>query len=99
MITTLALLVVASRGSGCQPESVAGILPTDHGLGAHAAQGYDPSNYKDLQWVNVGPNRGGRSVACTGVRTRPSEYYFGATGGGLWKSTDAGATWACVTDG
>src|SRR3954471_17332937 len=63
------------------------------------SQGYDPANYKSLSWVNVGPNRGGRSVACTGVRTRPTEYYFGAAGGGLWKSTDTGTTWKCVTDG
>lgn len=62
-------------------------------------QGYEPANYKDLTWTNVGPNRGGRSVACSGVRSRPDEYYFGATGGGLWKTTDSGATWNCVTDG
>jgi photosystem II stability/assembly factor-like uncharacterized protein len=63
------------------------------------AQGFDPANYKNLTWTNVGPNRGGRSVACTGVRSRPNEFYFGATGGGLWKSTDAGQTWNCVSDG
>jgi len=63
------------------------------------AQGFDPANYKNLEWVNVGPNRGGRSVACVGVRTRPNEFYFGATGGGLWKTTDAGKSWTCVTDG
>lgn len=62
-------------------------------------QGYDPANYGNLRWENVGPNRGGRSIACSGVRTRPAEFYFGATGGGLWKSTDSGLTWGCVTDG
>src|ERR1700722_5051986 len=62
-------------------------------------QGYDPANYKDLRWTSVGPLRGGRSIACTGVRKRPAEFYFGATGGGLWKSTDSGVTWACVSDG
>jgi len=64
-----------------------------------AAQTFDPANFKQLEWTNVGPNRGGRSIACTGVRTRPKEYYFGATGGGVWKTTDAGATWNCVSDG
>lgn len=63
------------------------------------SQGYDPANYSNLKWVSVGPNRGGRSVACAGVRTRPAEYYFGAAGGGLWKTTDSGANWNCVTDG
>ena len=62
-------------------------------------QGYDPANYKDLRWTSVGPARGGRSITCTGVRTRPAEYYFGATGGGLWKTTDSGTTWSCVSDG
>src|SRR5579862_2822644 len=63
------------------------------------SQGYEPANYSNLQWVSVGPNRGGRSIACTGVRTRPAEYYFGATGGGLWKTVDSGTSWKCVTDG
>ncbi len=51
------------------------------------------------RWRNVGPDRGGRSIAVSGVRGRPQEAYFGATGGGLWKTTDAGDTWAPVTDG
>src|SRR5262249_30028733 len=41
----------------------------------------------------------GRSIAVSGVKGRPSEAYFGAVGGGLWKTTNAGATWAPVTDG
>ncbi|MEO6238018.1 MAG: glycosyl hydrolase [Vicinamibacterales bacterium] len=53
----------------------------------------------DLHWRNIGPLRGGRSIAATGVPGRPLEFYFGATGGGLWKSTDAGLTWNVVTDG
>lgn len=67
--------------------------------GSVGAQTFDPANFKELQWTNVGPNRGGRSIACSGVRTRPKEYYFGAAGGGLWKTEDEGETWKCVTDG
>ena len=52
-----------------------------------------------LQWRSVGPARGGRSIAAAGSPSRPFEYYFGATGGGLWKTTDGGNTWAPVTDG
>lgn len=52
-----------------------------------------------LQWRNIGPNRGGRSIAAAGSSLRPLEYYFGATGGGLWKTVDGGITWAPVTDG
>ncbi len=50
------------------------------------------------RWRNIGPDRGGRSIAATGVRGRPNEAYFGATGGGLWKTTDAGENWKPVTD-
>ena len=53
----------------------------------------------DLTWRSIGPYRGGRSVACTGVRQQPEVYYFGATGGGLWKTADGGETWANVSDG
>jgi photosystem II stability/assembly factor-like uncharacterized protein len=50
-------------------------------------------------WRRIGPLRGGRSIAIAGVKGRPREGYFGATGGGLWKTTDGGTTWAPVTDG
>jgi photosystem II stability/assembly factor-like uncharacterized protein len=52
-----------------------------------------------LHWRNIGPNRGGRSQAAAGSARRPLEYYFGATGGGLWKTTNGGTSWLPVTDG
>jgi photosystem II stability/assembly factor-like uncharacterized protein len=52
-----------------------------------------------LRWRSLGPNRGGRSIAVAGSVARPNEYYMGATGGGLWKTTDGGVTWRPVTDG
>ncbi|MGD2122554.1 MAG: glycosyl hydrolase, partial [Gemmatimonadota bacterium] len=55
--------------------------------------------FRGLRWQNIGPDRGGRSIGVAGSTTRPNEYYFGATGGGLWKSTDGGTTWRAVTDG
>jgi photosystem II stability/assembly factor-like uncharacterized protein len=54
---------------------------------------------KELKYRNIGPFRGGRAVAVAGVATQPFTYYFGATGGGIWKTTDSGATWAPVSDG
>ena len=51
------------------------------------------------RWRSIGPDRGGRSIAASGVKGRPREAYFGAVGGGLWKTTDAGNNWAPVTDG
>ena len=61
--------------------------------------GTNPSLLPSLVWRNVGPNRGGRSITAAGSASRPLEYYFGATGGGLWKTTDGGTTWLPVTDG
>ena len=54
---------------------------------------------KGMTWRNIGPNRGGRSLAIAGSASRKSEYYFGAVGGGLWKTIDGGFTWKPVTDG
>ena len=63
------------------------------------AQAPDPPVYRGLEWRSIGPNRGGRSLAIEGTTARPNEYYFGAVGGGLWKTTDAGTSWRPVTDG
>jgi photosystem II stability/assembly factor-like uncharacterized protein len=57
-----------------------------------------PELFPGLEWRNIGPVRGGRSLSCTGSPGRPNEYYFGATGGGLWKTTDGGVSWFPVTD-
>jgi len=63
------------------------------------AAGYDSALFSGLQWRSIGPARGGRSIAAAGSSSRPLEYYFGAVGGGLWKTTDGGTTWRPVTDG
>ena len=75
------------------------MLALAEGRSAADGPGYDPALFAALKWRSIGPNRGGRSVAAAGSTSRPNEYYFGATGGGLWKTTDGGATWAPVTDG
>src|SRR5215203_1720032 len=54
---------------------------------------------KALQYRSIGPYRGGRSAAVAGVPSQPMVYYFGATGGGVWKTTDGGANWEPITDG
>jgi photosystem II stability/assembly factor-like uncharacterized protein len=59
----------------------------------------DPAVLKAFQWRSIGPARGGRSIAVAGVKGRPREAYFGAVGGGLWKTTDGGENWTPVTDG
>ncbi len=59
----------------------------------------DAKYFSAMKWRNIGPQRGGRSLGSSGSPGRPNEYYFGATGGGLWKTTDGGLEWAAVTDG
>jgi photosystem II stability/assembly factor-like uncharacterized protein len=54
---------------------------------------------KDIRWRQIGPFRGGRVLAVSGVTSQPDVYYFGATGGGVFKTTDGGATWIPVSDG
>ena len=59
----------------------------------------ETSYYKPLLWRNVGPMRGGRSVTSTGVNGNPLVYYMGTTGGGVWKTEDAGISWNNISDG
>lgn len=54
---------------------------------------------KPLQWRSIGPYRGGRADAVTGVASQPMVFYYGATGGGVWKTTDGGINWEVVSDG
>ncbi|MEO7456238.1 MAG: glycosyl hydrolase [Gemmatimonadaceae bacterium] len=58
----------------------------------------DTAALNTLKWREIGPYRGGRSVAVAGSEARPNEYYFGTTGGGVFKSLDGGQSWAPVTD-
>ncbi|HSU26178.1 MAG TPA: hypothetical protein VLI65_09360, partial [Pyrinomonadaceae bacterium] len=64
-----------------------------------AATEKKPDPVKNFQYRLVGPFRGGRVGAVTGVPSQPNVFYFGSTGGGVWKSTDGGENWANVSDG
>ncbi|HEX3110318.1 MAG TPA: glycosyl hydrolase, partial [Thermoanaerobaculia bacterium] len=64
-----------------------------------AAATPDASMLKGMQWREVGPYRGGRADAVAGIADQPETYYFGSTGGGVWKTTDGGQTWKSVSDG
>lgn len=59
----------------------------------------EDSLFHGLKWRNIGPFRGGRSVASSGVVGQPMTYYFGSTGGGIFKTVDDGITWKNVSDG
>jgi photosystem II stability/assembly factor-like uncharacterized protein len=66
---------------------------------AAGAVALDSTLLAAYRWRNIGPDRGGRSIAVSGVKGRPGEAYFGAVGGGLWKTTDGGENWMPVSDG
>ncbi len=60
---------------------------------------YDTSLYEEMSYRNIGPFRGGRSVAITGIPSKPLTFFVGYTGGGLWRTEDAGISYHNVSDG
>ncbi|MGE0104027.1 MAG: WD40/YVTN/BNR-like repeat-containing protein [Blastocatellales bacterium] len=76
---------------------VAGLMAGAAWVSTQAQQ--DASPFKGLGYRNIGPFRGGRVTAVAGVTSQPNVYYFGATGGGVYKTTDGGVNWAPVSDG
>ena len=65
---------------------------------AATAQQIDPKTYDGMKWRLVGPFRGGRVLTVAGVPSQPYTYYFGAVGGGVWKTTDGGNSWDALFD-
>ncbi len=64
-----------------------------------ANQVIDPTFYERLEFRSVGPSRGGRVTAIAGIPSQSFTFYMGATGGGVWKTNDAGTTWNNISDG
>jgi photosystem II stability/assembly factor-like uncharacterized protein len=91
LVCGAALALSAGWNGIARPDLAAQSSTADYSL--------DPALVTAFKWRSVGPDRGGRSIAVSGVKGRPREAYFGAVGGGLWKTTDGGAKWAPVTDG
>ena len=63
-----------------------------------SAQPFDPGLFSGLRWRLVGPFRGGRALTATGVPGEPDRFYFGAVGGGVWRTDNAGRTWEPIFD-
>ena len=63
-----------------------------------SAQTYPASALGGLHWRLIGPFRGGRALAVTGVPGQPEKFYFGSVGGGVWESDNAGRTWFAIFD-
>jgi photosystem II stability/assembly factor-like uncharacterized protein len=66
--------------------------------GAALAQQLDPGLYGGLRWRMIGPHRGGRTVAVSGLEGQPNVYFFGGVGGGVWKTVNGGITWEPIAD-
>ena len=60
---------------------------------------YEPILHESVTYREIGPFRGGRSAAVAGVPGEPDLYYFGATGGGVWRTEDGGETYKNISDG
>lgn len=60
---------------------------------------YSPELFGNLKYRSLGPSRGGRATAICGIPSQPYTFFMGATGGGVWKTTDAGMNWKNVSDG
>jgi len=63
------------------------------------SQQLDPNLYNGLRWRMIGPHRGGRAIAVSGIESQPNIYYFGGVGGGVWKTLNGGITWQPIFDG
>ena len=64
----------------------------------HVLIAQDSLLLRGMAWRNVGPNRGGRVTTVTGVPSQPNTFYMGVASGGVWRTTDAGATWRPLSD-
>ena len=78
---------------------ILGLLAFSAAPATIVAQDFDEALYSALEYRNIGPYRGGRSAAVTGVPGKPMLYYFGSTGGGVWKTMDGGQSWSNISDG
>jgi photosystem II stability/assembly factor-like uncharacterized protein len=95
-LATLTLIAV-SAAAHAQRVAARPASPTTS-LPQSVTQPFDSVALTGVRWREIGPFRGGRSVAVVGSAARPNEYYFGTTGGGVFKTTDGGQSWFPVTD-
>jgi len=88
----------AQSGARTMPLIALALALTVAPRAAAAQAAFDSSAFTALRWREVGPYRGGRSVAAIGSPQRPLEYWMGTTGGGVFKTTDGGINWQPMTD-
>ncbi len=101
LVAALALLApLALQGQARQVEAAPPPRPAPRVVPAQLASPgrLDTTQLAGIRWREIGPARGGRSVAVAGSVKRPNEYWFGTTGGGVFKTTDGGLNWAPASD-
>jgi photosystem II stability/assembly factor-like uncharacterized protein len=91
-------LVVTSVLCGLLPVAASSAEPASRDSTTRAAPAVNETLFNALAWRGIGPYRGGRALAVAGIPGNPTTFYFGAVAGGVWRTTDAGATWAPLTD-
>ncbi len=92
-------LLVAALVAGVAAEQAGGQAPDSRTTGAKAFTHFDSTKLGALHYRMIGPSRGGRVTTVTGVPQQPTTFYMGSTGGGVWKTTDAGSSWNNISDG
>jgi photosystem II stability/assembly factor-like uncharacterized protein len=98
LLSSLALVLLLGVGAPLASHAAKPKKPAPAPAPA-ARPAVDPARFKALEWREVGPYRGGRCAAVTGLAGDRDTYYFGGTGGGVWKTVDGGRAWRNVSDG
>ncbi|MBC8087630.1 MAG: glycosyl hydrolase, partial [Phycisphaerae bacterium] len=94
-----AALVAFAATTSLTAQTPARVTTTAAANNTQSAFAFDSTTFGSLAWRNVGPWRGGRSVAAAGIPGQPMTYFAGYTGGGLWRTDDAGNNWRNISDG
>ncbi len=97
-ISRFSLLLLFGQGVLPVVAGAQGARPAARAVAMAPMANVDTMLFNGLRWREVGPARGGRSVAVAGSVQRPNEYWMGTTGGGVFKTTDGGQNWAAATD-
>jgi photosystem II stability/assembly factor-like uncharacterized protein len=99
LVASFVLLVLSLSSSPTALARQTRNVAPPQAAGQQPQQREQPQPLRLLQYRSIGPARGGRVTAVAGVPSQPMVYYFGATGGGVWKTSDGGANWEPITDG
>jgi len=99
LVALRALLVPSAHAQSSSDATAPQSSTADNTNATTTSPQFPPSLYANLEWRCIGPFRGGRTVAATGVPNNPNLFYIGVNNGGVWKTTDAGRTWVPIFDG